>query len=70
MSPGIFFKFNGHQYFTHYDLTLLDLVQYFDYKKSLLVLEYNNFICHKDKWNRIFVKNNDQIEIVTIVGGG
>ena len=35
-----------------------------------LVLEYNNFICNKKEWTKIFITNNDKIEIVTIVGGG
>jgi sulfur carrier protein len=51
-------------------LTLLELIEYFNYNTSLLVLEYNNLICNKKNWNKIFIKNNDKIEIVTIVGGG
>jgi sulfur carrier protein len=54
---------------TH-DLTIFELINYFNYNTSLLVLEYNNLICNKKNWNKIFIKNNDKIEIVTIVGGG
>ena len=50
--------------------TLLDLINYFNYNTSLLVLEYNNSICNKKNWNKISIENNDKIEIVTIVGGG
>jgi len=64
------FILNGYEYFTEYDLTIFDLIKYFNYNTSLLVLEYNNLICDKKKWNKIFIKNNDKIEIVTIVGGG
>ena len=46
------------------------LVNYFKYDDSLLVLEYNNLICNKKKWKQIQIKNQDKIEIVTIVGGG
>ena len=70
MSTDTFFTLNGHKYFTTSKLTLLDLIEYFNYNSSLLVLEYNNFICNKNNWNSIFIKNNDKIEIVTIVGGG
>jgi len=70
MSTDTFFTLNGSKYFTTADISLLDLIKYFNYNSSLLVLEYNNFICNKNNWNNIFVKNNDKIEIVTIVGGG
>jgi len=70
MSKFKYFFFNGQKYSTNHDLTILELVQYFDYNTSLLVLEYNNLICSKKNWNNIFINNNDKIEIVTIVGGG
>jgi len=64
------FFFNGQEYYTQHDITLFELITYFNYNLSLLVLEYNNLICNKKDWNKIFVTNNDTIEIVTIVGGG
>ena len=64
------FLLNGSQYYTKSNITLLDLVHYFNYNTSLLVLEYNNRICNKKNWKNIFIKSNDKIEIVTIVGGG
>ena len=64
------FFLNGEKYLISYDLTILDLINYFGYKKSLLVVEYNNFICSKKHWNETFIKKNDKVEIVTIVGGG
>ena len=68
-NPKYFFL-NGQQYFTEFDLTLLDLISYFNYSKSLLVLEYNNLICNRQDWSQIHINNEDKIEIVTIVGGG
>lgn len=65
-----YFFLNGQKYFTESELTLFALIQYFNYKTSLLVLEYNHLICNPNHWNLIFIKNNDKIEIVTIVGGG
>lgn len=66
------FFLNGQEYSisTQDNITLLELIIYFDYNTSLLVLEYNNLISNKKDWNDIFVTNNDNIEIVTIVGGG
>ena len=70
MKNHTFFELNGHKYYIDGELTILNLVKYFDYNTSLLVLEHNHFICNKDKWNITFIQNNDKIEIVTIVGGG
>ena len=64
------FFLNSQVYYTDNSLTLADIINYFNYNSSLFVLEYNNFICSKTKWKTIYVKNNDCIEIVTIVGGG
>lgn len=64
------FSLNGDSYYTTTNITLFDLINYFNYNDSLLVLELNKLICNKKKWKNIFVKNNDKIEIVTIVGGG
>jgi thiamine biosynthesis protein ThiS len=64
------FYLNGQEYKTSYPLTLLELIGYFDYKKSLLVIEYNNLICNYEHWNKITIQNEDKIEIVSIVGGG
>jgi sulfur carrier protein len=64
------FILNGHKYVTNSELTILELISYFNYNTSLLVLEYNNSICAKKNWDKIILKNNDRIEIVTIVGGG
>nr|UZC30187.1 thiamine biosynthesis protein S [Entomoneis sp.] len=64
------FYLNGQKYLTSYSLTLSELLTYFNYNKSLLVIEYNNLICNQEYWNKITIQNKDKIEIVTIVGGG
>lgn len=64
------FYLNGQEYLTSYSLTLSELLTYFNYNKSLLVIEYNNLICNQEYWNKITIQNKDKIEIVTIVGGG
>ena len=64
------FFLNGQCYSTKKEINLLDLINYFNYNQSLLVLEHNNLICDKKNWKQIFLKNKDRIEIVTIVGGG
>ena len=64
------FILNGQHYHTESDLTILDLINYFNYNTSLLVLEYNNSVCNKNNWTNIYIKDQDKIEVVTIVGGG
>jgi sulfur carrier protein len=64
------FFLNGETYLTNKNLTVFDLLNYFNYNDYLLVLEYNNLIFDKNKWKKTFIQNEDKIEIVTIVGGG
>jgi sulfur carrier protein len=64
------FILNGQEYYTEHEFTIFELISYFNYNTSLLVLEYNNLICDKKNWDKIIIKNNDRIELVTIVGGG
>ena len=70
MSKLKHFFLNGEEYSTDHELTILELIKYFNYNTSLLVLEYNNQISNKKNWSNILINNNDKIEIVTIVGGG
>lgn len=64
------FLLNDQCYCIHDNITLLELIQYFNYNDSLLVVEYNNLICNKTNWKEIQVEDRDKIEILTIVGGG
>lgn len=64
------FTLNGYIYYSEDEFTIFDLIHYFNYNTALLVLEYNNLICDKKNWNKIIIKNNDKIELITIVGGG
>jgi sulfur carrier protein len=64
------FLLNGEIYYIEQNINIFDLLTYFNYNSTLLVLEYNKSICDKTNWKDIFIKNNDKIEVVTIVGGG
>jgi sulfur carrier protein len=65
-----YFFVNGQQFCTQHEITVSNLVTYFNFNSSLLVLEYNNLLCNKKSWDNICIQNDDKIEIVTIVGGG
>lgn len=64
------FFLNGQEFISSKVINLTNIIDYFNYNSSLLVLEYNNFICPKENWHKIFINDKDKIEIVTIVGGG
>jgi sulfur carrier protein len=64
------FFLNGQKYCSKDNFTLLDLLKYFNYDLNVFVLEHNKLIRKKQNWNQIKIKNNDTIEIITIVGGG
>ncbi len=68
----ISFLFNGELYYlqTYKLFTLKDLIKFFSYKENLVVLEYNGKILNPKLWGSIKLKNHDQLEILTIVGGG
>ena len=70
MSQRKTFFLNNEKYTTEQKINLHDLITYFDYNESLLVLEYNQVIFEKSHWKTTFINNFDEIEIVTIVGGG
>ena len=70
MSQTQKFILNGQNYYTEQNINLFDLINYFNYNGYLLVLEHNNLVQHKKDWKKIFIKDQDKIEIVTIVGGG
>lgn len=70
MSESKYFFLNGYKYITNDKLTILEIVTYFNYNISVLVLEYNHLIYNKKNWDKTYIKNNDILEIVTIVGGG
>ena len=40
------------------------------YKPNTIVVELNNLIINSMKWEKVKLKDGDNIEIVSIVGGG
>ena len=66
------FILNGEEYHINSEdkITIYDLVLYFNFNTSLLILEYNNLIYNKNEWKNIIIHNKDKIELITIVGGG
>jgi thiamine biosynthesis protein ThiS len=67
-----FFQLNGKQYkiISFSKITLFHIVKFFNFKLNLIVIEYDGKIIPMNKYKYIFIKNNINIEIVTVVGGG
>ncbi len=40
------------------------------YKPNTIVVELNNVIINSINWNKVHLKDGDNLEIVSIVGGG
>ena len=40
------------------------------YKSNTIVVELNNLIINSIKWEKVKLKDGDNLEIVSIVGGG
>ena len=40
------------------------------YKPNTIVVELNNLIINSIKWEKVKIKDGDNLEIVSIVGGG
>lgn len=70
MSQIKYFSLNGQSYYTTQNLTLFDIIIYFNYNNSLFVLELNQLVYNKKKWHQTFIKNGDKLEVISIVGGG
>jgi sulfur carrier protein len=73
-SLSMTFRVNG-QYYTitetkRENISLQDILEYFDFDSGLFIVEYNKVICPRSDWSNTYIKDKDQIEIITIVGGG
>ena len=49
---------------------LSETLESMGYKSNTIVVELNDLIVNSKKWDEVRVKNGDNLEIVSIVGGG
>ncbi len=56
--------------FQQSDPSLALLINCLGLNPKLIVVEFNGVILNQEKWNQQQVKDQDRLEIVTIVGGG
>ena len=51
-------------------LLLSTALNHMGYKPNTIVVELNNLIINSMKWEKVKLKDGDNLEIVSIVGGG
>jgi len=66
------FTFNGKVYNlqSHKLFHVEDILNFFGNNKSVGITEYNNSILNSQEKKATKLKNEDKIEVLTIVGGG
>tara|TARA_B100001248_G_scaffold213320_1_gene167753 strand:- start:280 stop:489 length:210 start_codon:yes stop_codon:yes gene_type:complete len=52
------------------DILLSTALNSMGYKPNTIVVELNNLIINSIKWEKVKLKDGDNLEIVSIVGGG
>jgi|TARA_B110000977_G_scaffold193658_1_gene268943 thiamine biosynthesis protein ThiS len=64
------FYVNDRKLFLNQSFSVNDLLVFLNLNIDLIVIEYNKIILPKSLWKQTMIKNNDEVEFVTIVGGG
>ena len=62
--------FNGKPINCLLDISLYDLLRYYEFNLDAIVVEYNKKIIGVDNFHITILKSEDVIEVITIVGGG
>ena len=52
------------------NVLLSTALHHMGYKPNTIVVELNNLIINSMKWEKVKLKDGDNLEIVSIVGGG
>jgi thiamine biosynthesis protein ThiS len=61
---------NGSKYIFNSKFTVLGLMDYLGFNKSVIVIDYNGSILDKKRWANVQLQNRDHLEILSIAGGG
>ena len=52
------------------NISLNETMKLLGYSSNTVVVELNKLIINSDEWKNEYIKNGDNLEIVSIVGGG
>lgn len=61
---------NGKNLDIRKDETVLELLKAQGYRVEIIVVEYNGVILKKDKYGTTVLKDGDNVEVISFVGGG
>lgn len=61
---------NGFLYKYQPCMSISYLLTYLGFNTLLILVDYNGSILQKVEWKQVFLKKGDQIEIITLAGGG
>tara|TARA_Y100000589_G_scaffold201843_1_gene190438 strand:+ start:585 stop:791 length:207 start_codon:yes stop_codon:yes gene_type:complete len=51
-------------------ISLKETMKLLGYSSNIVIVELNKLIINSDEWDNNFLKDGDNLEIVSIVGGG
>ena len=66
-------KVNGEEKkieLNHENVLLSKALNSMGYKPNTIIVELNNLVINSTKWDKVNLKDGDNLEIVSIVGGG
>ena len=63
-------QLNGKPHSLSEGVNIDSLLEELSIPKDKVAIELNRKVLHKENYTKTFLKNNDQIEIVTFIGGG
>ena len=63
-------QLNGQKYQIKMGCNLRELLRILKKNNNKIAIELNGEIADKKKYNKIFLKKNDKVEIVQFIGGG
>lgn len=66
----ILIKVNGEDKAVPQNISILSLLELFKINKDRVVIELNKHILKKSDFESTILKENEEVEIVTFVGGG
>nr|YP_009394015.1 thiamin biosynthesis protein S [Polysiphonia sertularioides]ARW62577.1 thiamin biosynthesis protein S [Polysiphonia sertularioides] len=61
---------NGNPFNCNSSMSLFDLLTYLEIEFDSTIVEYNHSIIDKDDFRLLYIKNNDSLEFMSVVGGG
>ena len=63
-------QLNGKPHSLSEDVNVDSLLEELSIPKGKVAIELNRKVLHKENYTKTLLKNNDQVEIVTFIGGG